>query len=117
MTNYARTIGAILGSAILFPMAFAAFAYPTVLNQGMTILKPGVQPGIVIFAAPDGVVYAVNMQGQVVKKWTSPEPNTDLAYTRPLPNGNMLGRIQRREPDGTLSETGGADIIEMTQAV
>ena len=116
MTSYARTIGAILGSAILFPMAFAAFAYPTVLNQGMTILKPGVQPGIVIFAAPDGVVYAVNTQGQVVKKWTSPEPNTDLAYTRPLPDGNLLGRIQRREPDGTLSETGGADIIEMTQA-
>ena len=116
MTSYARTIGAILGSAILFPMAFAAFAYPTVLNQGMTILKPGVQPGIVIFAAPDGVVYAVDTQGQVVKKWTSPEPNTDLAYTRPLPDGNLLGRIQRREPDGTLSETGGADIIEMTQA-
>ena len=69
-----------------------------------------------IFAAPDGVVYAVDTQGQVVKKWTSPEPNTDLAYTRPLPDGNLLGRIQRREPDGTLSETGGADIIEMTQA-
>jgi outer membrane protein assembly factor BamB len=111
-----RTIGAILGSAILFPMAFAAFAYPTVVNQAMTILKPGVQPGIVIFAAPDGVVYAVNTQGQVVKKWTSPEPNADLGYTRPLPNGNLLGRIQRRAADGTLAETGGADIFEMTQA-
>jgi Arylsulfotransferase (ASST) len=116
MSSYARTIGAILGFAILFPMAFAAFAYPTVVSQGMTILKPGIQPGIVIFAAPDGAVYAVNTQGQVVKKWTSPEPNTDLGYTRPLPNGNLLGRIQRREADGTLAETGGADIIEMTQA-
>jgi len=111
-----RIIGAILASAILFPMAFAAFAYPTVVNQAMTILKPGVQPGIVIFAAPDGVVYAVNAQGQIVKKWTSPEPNSDLGYTRPLPNGNLLGRIQRREADGTLAETGGADIFEMTQA-
>jgi hypothetical protein len=68
MSSYARTIGAILGSAILFPMAFAAFAYPTVVSQGMTILKPGIQPGIVIFAAPDGAVYAVNTQGQVFKK-------------------------------------------------
>ena len=109
-----RTIGAILGSAILFPMAFAAFAYPTVVNQAMTILKPGVQPGIVIYAAPDGVVYAVNTQGHVVKKWTSPEPNTDLGYTRPLSNGNLLGRIQRRAEDGALAETGGADIFEMT---
>jgi len=39
MSSYARTIGAILGFAILFPMAFAAFAYPTVVSQGMTILK------------------------------------------------------------------------------
>ena len=70
MTSYARTIGAILGSAILFPMAFAAFAYPTVLNQGMTILKPGVQPGIVIFAAPDGVVYAVKRKA----KWSRSGP-------------------------------------------
>ena len=116
MSSYARSIGAILGSVILSLTGSAASAYPTVVSQGMTILKPGVQPGIVIFAAPDGIVYAVNAQGQVVKKWTSPEPNSELGYTRPLPNGNLLGRLQKREADGSLAETGGADIFEMTQA-
>ncbi len=108
-------LGAILGAAII-SLTAPAFAYPTSVNQGMTILKPGVQQGLVIFAAPDGVAYAVNAQGQVVKKWTSPEPNSALGYTRPLPNGNLLGRIQKREADGSLAETGGAEIFEMTQA-
>jgi Arylsulfotransferase (ASST) len=116
MSTYARSIAAILGSAVLSFSASEAFAYPTVVNQGMTILKPGVQPGYVIFAAPDGIVYAVNAKGEVVKKWTSPESDAALGYTRPLPNGNLLGRLQRREADGTLAETGGADIFEMTQA-
>ena len=96
-------------------MASVALAYPTVVAQGMTILKPGVQPGDVIFAAPDGIVYAVNTQGQVMKKWVSPVPGFELGYTRPLPNGNLLGRLQKRDPDGTLAETGGAEIFEMTR--
>jgi hypothetical protein len=110
-----RSIGVFLVAAILSAMASVACAYPTVVAQGMTILKPGVQAGYVIFAATDGIVYAVNTQGQVVKKWASPVPGFELGYTRPLPNGNLLGRLQKRDPDGTLAETGGAKIFEMTQ--
>jgi Arylsulfotransferase (ASST) len=115
-SRFARGFCAIVGSAALLLTATVASAYPTVVTQGMTILKPGVQPGYVIFAAPDGAVYAVNTKGEVVRKWTSPEPGAELGYTRPLPSGNLLGRLQKREADGTLAETGGADIFEMTQA-
>src|SRR5262249_17240382 len=113
--RHALSVGTIVWSSTLV-LAPAALGYPTIVTQGMTILKPGAQPGYVIFAAPDGAVYAVNAQGQVAKKWTSPEPGSDLGYTRPLPNGNLLGRIQKRQADGSLAETGGADIFEMTQA-
>jgi hypothetical protein len=114
--NRPSSLAAILGSAILLLVASEACAYPTVVNQGMTIMKPGVQPGYVIFAAPDGIAYAVDTQGRVVKKWSSPEPSSELGYTRPLPNGNLLGRLQKRGPNGMLAETAGADIFEMTQA-
>ena len=116
MVTRTGSLAAILGSAILWLVASEAFTYPTVVNQGMTIMKSGVEPGYVIFAAHDGIAYAVDTQGRVVKKWTSPEPDSELGYTRPLPNGNLLGRLRKRDPDGTLSETRGADIFEMTQA-
>jgi hypothetical protein len=114
MVTRTGSLAAILGLATLWLVASEAFTYPTVVNQGMTIMKPGVEPGYVIFAA-DGIVYAVDTQGRVVKKWTSPEPNFELGYTRPLPNGNLLGRLQKRDPDGSVSELLGADIFEMTQ--
>ncbi len=116
MTNkLVRSTAAIAGFALLSLASSEASAYPTVVTQGMSILKAGVQPGYVIFAAPDGAVYAVNSEGQVVKKWTSPEPGSELGYTRPLASGNLLGRLQKRNADGSLPETGGADIFEMTQ--
>ncbi len=49
----------ILGSVILLLAVIGAFAYPTVAQLGMTILKPGVQAGYVIFGAPDGNAYAM----------------------------------------------------------
>ena len=109
-----------LGSVILLPAVIGAFAYPTVAQLGMTILKPGVQPGYVIFGAPDGNAYAIDVQGRVAKKWLSPEPNTELGYTRPLANGNLLARVQ---PVTSLSGATGANaevmspdsVIEMTQ--
>ena len=58
-SSYSRSIGAIVGSAVLSLTASVASAYPTVVTQGMTILKSGVQAGYVIFAAPDGTAYAV----------------------------------------------------------
>ena len=106
----------ILGAGLLSVALTPAHAYPTVVGEGLTISKPGAQPGYVIFAAPDGAVYAIDGHGRVARKWTSPEPGTDLGYTRPLPDGNLLGRLQKRAADGSLAETGGADIFEMTQA-
>jgi hypothetical protein len=56
----------------------------------------------------------------VARKWVSPEPNTELGYTRPLANGNLLARVQ---PARSLSGATGANaevmdpdsVIEMTQ--
>src|SRR5712691_11089115 len=110
----------ILGSVILLLAVIGAFAYPTVAQLGMTILKPGVQAGYVIFGAPDGNAYAIDTQGKVAKKWPSPEPNTELGYTRPLANGNLLARIQPSKSlagaAGANAEvTGAGSVIELTQ--
>lgn len=103
-----------MGMASLAPTI--ALAYPTVVTEGVTISKPGVQPGYVIFPARDGAVYAVDARGRVARKWTSPEPNTELGYTRPLSNGNLLARVQKRRPDGALPDVDDANIVEMTQS-
>ena len=110
----------ILGSVILLLVVIAAFAYPTIAQVGMTILKPGVQAGYVIFGAPDGNAYAIDTQGKVARKWPSPEPKTELGYTRPLANGNLLARVQPvtslSGAAGANAEITGADsVIEMTQ--
>jgi outer membrane protein assembly factor BamB len=93
-----------------------AYAYPTIVKLGMTILKPGVQPGYVIFGAPDGNAYAIDTKGEVARKWPSPEPNTGLGYTRPLANGNLLARVERTSLSGAAGANTGADsVIEMDQ--
>jgi hypothetical protein len=115
MRNLACKISAIvfLGAA---SMPTIASAYPTVVSQGVTISKGGVQPGYVVFAARDGMVYSIDAQGQAVRRWSSPERGTEMGYTRPLRNGNLLGRLQKRRPDGGLPDVDDADIVEMTQA-
>src|SRR5712691_7954746 len=110
----------IFGASILSLAVVAAFCYPSVFQLGLTISKPGVQPGYVIFGAPDGNAYAIDTQGKVAKKWPSPEPNTELGYTRPLANGNLLARIQPSKSlagaAGANAEVTGADsVIELTQ--
>src|SRR5258707_13626223 len=98
----------------------AAFSYPSVFQLGLTISKPGVQPGYVIFGAPDGNAYAIDTQGKIARKWPSPEPNTELGYTRPLANGSLLARSQASKclsgAAGAGAEVTGADsVIELTQ--
>jgi hypothetical protein len=119
MRTYALSRRVILGCVLLLAV-IGAFAYPTVAQLGMTILKPGVQAGYVIFGAPDGNAYAIDVQGKVAKKWPSPEPNTELGYTRPLANGNLLARVQPLKSlsgaTGANAEVTSADsVIEMTQ--
>jgi hypothetical protein len=120
MRTHALSRRFILGSVIVLPAVIGAFAYPTVAQLGMTILKPGVQAGYVIFGAPDGNAYAIDIQGKVAKKWPSPEPNTELGYTRPLANGNLLARVQpMRSLSGATGAnaevTGAESVVEMTQ--
>jgi hypothetical protein len=110
----------VFGATTLSLAVVAAFSYPSVFQLGLTISKPGVQPGYVIFGAPDGNAYAIGTQGKVAKKWPSPEPNTEMGYTRPLANGTVLARIQRLESlagaAGARAEAAGAEsVIEMTQ--
>jgi hypothetical protein len=110
----------VFGFSIVLAVKVATFGHSSVFQVGLTISKPGVQPGYVVFAAPDGNVYAIDVQGNVTKKWPSPEPNTELDYTRPLANGNLLARVP---PAKSLSEAAGAygearavsSVIEMTQ--
>ena len=65
-------------SAILLVAKIVTFGHATIVPVGLTITKPGVQPGFVIFGAPDGHPYAIDVKGNVAKKWSSPEPNTEL---------------------------------------
>ena len=91
-----------------------AFAYPTIFQTGLTINKRGGQPGYVIFAASDGNGYAVDVKGQVAKKWISQAPGTDFDYIRPLANGNLLTRLRVKRTSSTPpanSTAGGLDAI------
>ena len=83
---------ALAGAAMGSLVAASVFAAPSVFPTGMTISRPGVQPGYVIFGAPDGFAYAIDVKGQVAAKWPSPEPNSVMGYARPLANGNLLAR-------------------------
>jgi hypothetical protein len=96
----------ILGSGAMLLAVIGSLAYSTISPVGLTILKPGVQPGYVIFGAPDGNAYAIDIKGNVAKKWASPEPDTELGYARPLANGNLLARVQ---PAKSLSGAAGAN--------
>jgi hypothetical protein len=99
--------------AIVLAVKIATFGHTSVFPVGLTLSKPGVQPGYVVFGAPDGNAYAIDVKGNVAKKWSPPEPNTELAYTRPLENGNLLAQVRLVK---SQSGAAGADsVIEMTQ--
>jgi Arylsulfotransferase (ASST) len=108
----------VLASVAVLTAAAGLVAFPTVAQLGLTISKPGVQPGYVIYAAPDGNVYAIDVKGNVAKKWSSPEPGATLGYTRPLENGNLLARMQPVKGAGGdgYAEAAAADsVTEFTQ--
>ena len=102
-------------SAVLPLGVLAAFAYPTVMQLGMTILKPGVQPGYVVFGAPDGNAYAIGTKGEVARRWASPLPDTQLGYTRPLANGNLLAQLQRKRSGPVAGTVDAESVIELNQ--
>lgn len=91
--SYKSARNRVLGAGAVFSIAVSAVvAAPTVFPNGVTISKPGVQPGYVVFASPDGFAYAIDVKGQVAAKWAPPEANSVMGYTRPLANGNLLAR-------------------------
>ena len=111
-TRSARTL--LLGPTLAALAVYGAWAYPAVFQRGLTISKSGVQPGYVVFAAPDGNSYAIDVAGKVAGKWPSPEANTGTDYTRPLANGNLLARIKTKGKR-TAPAVGDA-VVEFTQA-
>ena len=120
MTIARGFIAALAGSAALLTAASTAFAFPSVFTTGVTISKPSVQPGLVVFGAPDGNAYAVDTKGAVARKWASPIPDTELGYTRPLLNGNLLARVQPKRSlsgaEGANAEVTGAEsVVEFDQ--
>ena len=108
-------------AAALSIAVVGAVAYPSIFQTGLTISKPGVQPGYIIFAAPDGNVYAVDLKGNVAMKWASPVANTTFGYARPLENGNLLARLQPvkgapKAAEDPYAENISADsVVEFTQ--
>src|SRR5438128_3731781 len=92
-------------TALLLAAKIATFGHATIVPVGLTISKPGVQPGYMIFGAPDGHAYAIDVKGNVAKKWSSPEPNTELEYARPVTSWPKCGSrtLHREQPVPTAS--------------
>ncbi len=109
----------VVGAVALAVAVVGAYAYPSVFKTGVTISKPGVQPGYVIFGAPDGNAYAIDVKGEVAMKWKAPEGTSRLGYTRPLENGNLLARVQAKSmgasADGYAEAAPADSVIEFTQ--
>ncbi|PYS12395.1 MAG: hypothetical protein DMG15_14415, partial [Acidobacteria bacterium] len=100
-------------SAILLAAKIATFGHSTVHPVGLTISKAGVQPGYVIFGAPDGHAYVIDVKGNVAEKWSAPEPGSELQYARPLANGNLLAQV--RSAKSVVGAAGADSVIEITQ--
>src|SRR5437763_15626356 len=100
-------------SAILLAAKIATFGHATVHPLGLTISKAGVQPGYLIFGAPDGHAYAIDVKGNVAKKWSSPEPDSELQYARPLANGSLLAQV--RSAKSVVGAAGADSVIEIRQ--
>lgn len=111
-------IRALLPIAPLLGLVVAgAFAYPSIFQLGVTINKPGVQPGHVIFAGSDGNGYAIDVSGRVARKWTSRTAGTEFDYIRPLTNGNLLARLRvKRTAEAAPIRTAVDAIVELNQS-
>ena len=99
--------------AFLSAAKIATFGHSTVHPVGLTISKPGVQPGYLIFGAPDGHAYTIDVKGNVAKKWSAPEPGSELQYARPLASGNLLAQV--RSAKSVVGAAGADGVIEITQ--
>src|SRR5213594_166707 len=99
--------------AILSAAKIATFGHSTIHPVGLTISKAGVQPGYLIFGAPDGHAYAIDVTGNVTRKLSAPEPGSELQYVRPLANGNLLAQV--RSAKSVAGAASADSVIEITQ--
>src|SRR5436309_4369405 len=99
--------------AILSAAKIATFGHAPSHPVGLTISKAGVPPGYLIFGAPDGHAYAIDVKGNVARKWSAPEPGSELQYARPLANGSLLAQV--RSAKSVVGAAGADSVIEITQ--
>src|SRR5438093_814750 len=111
--------GLALDSAILLAATIVTFGHSTIVPVGLTISKAGVQPGYLIFGAPDGHAYAIDIKGNVAKKWSAPEPGSELQYELPH---EVRAQIMEGYPSGQRTglpapaATRGFDYLHMNAA-
>jgi uncharacterized repeat protein (TIGR01451 family) len=82
---------ALRASALICVSAFlapAAWGYPTVYQEGVTIHNPGVAEGHVLFATQTGLLYLLDESGAVLHTWSPPCGYTGAV--RPLEDGHVL---------------------------
>src|SRR5262245_42241859 len=111
MSGFIRRL--VFACAILSVAKIATFGHSTVHPVGLTISKPGVQPGYMIIGAPDGQAYAIDIKGNVARKWSAPDTGSDLQYARPLANGNLLAQV--RSAKSAAGAAGADSVMEITQ--
>jgi len=84
-SRHAAILTTLVGALFLLS---SALAYPTVYPDGVTILEDGVAEGYVLFGARDGLVYLIDVEGNVVNTWAG--PCGWRGPPRPRPGGHLM---------------------------
>ena len=99
----------VVGAAVIGSTTFVdRVLAPPAFDSGLTTLvRKRVEPGHVVFAGRDSIIYVVDIRGRIVKRWAAPTGHT-YSYARPLDDGNMLVSMEE-----TASEL--RSIVELDQ--
>ena len=86
----------LLGVLAVIAVADRLYAPPTVYPFGVTINRPGVYPGYVLYAGIGaGIAHLVDVDGNEVHRWSSPYPQTTLRTIIPLAEpGHIMARVE-----------------------
>ena len=84
----------------------ATSAHPSVYPTGVTRYDPArAYNGYVLFAAPDGHTYLIDMNGHAVQQWAHPG-FPSLALTAPGKQGHLLLQVDKVAKPNTLASVG-----------
>ena len=86
-SRFSWSFGALLTLSLY---SSGVLADPTVFPTGVTVNEPGVQEGYVVYAAQNGNIYLVDVDGNQVHFWDP--PCGWQGATRPIDNGHILLR-------------------------